>query len=188
MNHATRETFKSLEHHSVARVDVIDDVVELATPESEGWRLVISAALDEQATPTLNAHWEPGLRGSHRRRALKRIVARNMRGRVHRHARRSGARPSSRRHRPSSARNAPSTATCRAGVPRRSRHPAIRARREPKCLFSRGSERERDRSDLSFWTGQGVRSDPGTRPPRPDGPGRRGARLPQAGAWDSLSD
>lgn len=73
MNPATAETFKSLAHRRIARVDVIGDVVELAVPESEGWRLVISAALDERAQPTLAAHWEPGLRRP-RRRTLRRLI------------------------------------------------------------------------------------------------------------------
>jgi hypothetical protein len=77
MNRATSETFKSLEHHSIADVAVRDDTVELAIPESEGWRLVISAALDEGAKPILVARWEPGLRRSERRVALRRLIARH---------------------------------------------------------------------------------------------------------------
>ena len=69
MNQTTEENFKALEHLSVARVDVVGDTVELGIPEGEGWRLVIAAALDEQARPTLVARWEPGLRRHHRGRA-----------------------------------------------------------------------------------------------------------------------
>ena len=52
MNRATAQTLKCLEHHSVSRVAVVGDTVELGVPESEGWRLVIVAALDEHAKPT----------------------------------------------------------------------------------------------------------------------------------------
>jgi hypothetical protein len=69
MNRATREAFESLEHRSVARVDLTSDTAELVVPESEGWRFVISAALAERAKPALVAHWEPGLRRPDRRRA-----------------------------------------------------------------------------------------------------------------------
>ena len=86
MNRATTESFKSLEHRSVARVDVIGDVVELAIPESEGWRLVISATLDERARPALVAHWESGLRRPHRGAALRRMIARDPRRTMHRRA------------------------------------------------------------------------------------------------------
>jgi len=89
MSRATAESFKSLEHHSVARVDVLDGVVELGIPESEGWRLVISAALDHRARPMLVARWEPGLRRPHRRTALRRMIALHPRRPMHRHAARS---------------------------------------------------------------------------------------------------
>jgi hypothetical protein len=81
MNDASREAVKSLEHHAVARVDVTaDNRVELAIPDSKGWRLVISATVDEGATPTLVACWEPGLRQPHRHRAgVRRLLARQRR-------------------------------------------------------------------------------------------------------------
>jgi hypothetical protein len=80
MNRATAQTFKSLEHHQICRVEVADDTVELGVPESEGWRLAIAPALDETAQPTLIARWEPGLRASHGcRRALWRAIARHTR-------------------------------------------------------------------------------------------------------------
>ena len=77
MDRATRDAFKPLEHRSIAKVRTTADSAELVVPESEGWRLVISAALDEHATPTLVAHWEPGIRRRHPRTALRRLVARH---------------------------------------------------------------------------------------------------------------
>jgi hypothetical protein len=62
MDAVTIKEFKALEHRSIAHVDAVGDAVELGIPESEGWRFVISATLNEQSRPTLHARWEPGLR------------------------------------------------------------------------------------------------------------------------------
>lgn len=62
MNDATERAFDSLAGCSIARVDIDGDVVELAVPQSEGWRLVVTAALDERARPELTARWVPGMR------------------------------------------------------------------------------------------------------------------------------
>lgn len=93
MNRANAESFRSLAHRSVARVDVIGDVVELAVPESEGWRLVISAAIDERGQPTLVAQWKPGVRHRHRH-TLKRMAPRDLRGALHNRRERFGRRRS----------------------------------------------------------------------------------------------
>ena len=76
MDTATRSSFTSLEGHSVAQVEVLADSVELGVPDSEGWRVVISAKLDEQLRPTLVARWDPGLRRLHAPTALHGLVAR----------------------------------------------------------------------------------------------------------------
>ena len=61
----TERSFKALAGRRVAHVSVLSaDFVELTVPESEGWRLVVSATDDEQGKPALSAHWEPGGRES----------------------------------------------------------------------------------------------------------------------------
>jgi hypothetical protein len=81
MDRATSQNLEALRHHSIAHVEVTGETVELGIPESEGWRLVISAAVDEQASPTLRARWEPGLRRPHDN-ALRRMIARARRSRA----------------------------------------------------------------------------------------------------------
>lgn len=75
MNNATEEAFNALAGCSIARVDIDGDVVELAVPQSEGWRLIITAALDERARPALTARWEPGMRRRPRGVPLRRLFA-----------------------------------------------------------------------------------------------------------------
>jgi hypothetical protein len=67
MNRATEEALKALAGHSIARVEIVADHAELAVPDSEGWRLVISGAVDERGRPVLTARWEPGLHQRHPR-------------------------------------------------------------------------------------------------------------------------
>jgi hypothetical protein len=62
MNRATEKAFEALARRSIAGVDIAGDTVELAIPDSEGWRLIITAAPDECGRPALTARWEPGLR------------------------------------------------------------------------------------------------------------------------------
>lgn len=87
MDRTIEQGFKSLAGKSIASVEVRgDDSVELHVPESEGWRLVISATMDMHAKPALLAHWEPGLRRPHCPAALRRIVAFPPRRAARRHA------------------------------------------------------------------------------------------------------
>ena len=59
----TEKNLKALAGRSIAYVNVRSpDVVEFAVPESEGWRLVVSATPDKEGGPALGARWEPGLR------------------------------------------------------------------------------------------------------------------------------
>ena len=83
MNRATEEAFNALAGCSVARVDIEDDVVEFAVPQSEGWQLIVTAALDERARPALTARWEPGMRRRHRGVPLRRLLAHRPHERVH---------------------------------------------------------------------------------------------------------
>lgn len=62
MDALTEKNLKALAGRSIAHVNMRSaDVVEFAVPESEGWRLVVSATEDEKGKPELRAHWEPGL-------------------------------------------------------------------------------------------------------------------------------
>jgi hypothetical protein len=65
VNRATERALNALAGCSIARVDIEGDVVELAVPQSEGWRLIVTTSLDERARPELTARWVPGLRRRH---------------------------------------------------------------------------------------------------------------------------
>jgi hypothetical protein len=79
------KNLKALAGRSVAHVDVRSpDVVELAVPESEGWRLVVSATTDKEGRPALGARWEPGLRHRRDPSVLRRIIHRPRRVTRHR--------------------------------------------------------------------------------------------------------
>lgn len=94
MDRVTVEAFKALSHHWIADVEVRDEAVELRIPDSEGWRLRVSATGDSEGTPRLVARWEPGFRprpGLDVRRRIRRL-----RPRARRRAGRAGARPARR--------------------------------------------------------------------------------------------
>jgi hypothetical protein len=75
VNRATEKALKALAGHPIARVEIVADHAELAVPDSEGWRLVIGAVVDEQARPALSARWEPGLYRRHPRLLFRRLPA-----------------------------------------------------------------------------------------------------------------
>ena len=81
----TEKNLKALAGRSIAHVNVRSpDVVELAVPESEGWRLVVSATTDKEGRPALGARWEPGLRHRRDPSVLRRIIHRPRRVTRHR--------------------------------------------------------------------------------------------------------
>lgn len=83
MDALTEKNLKALAGRSIAHVIVRSaDVVEFAVPESEGWRLVVSATEDEKGKPELGAHWEPGLH-CRRRPILHGLIDHPLRARRH---------------------------------------------------------------------------------------------------------
>jgi hypothetical protein len=74
---STEENLESLIGRTIIRVDVpASNVIELGVPDSEGWRLVLCAVINENGDPILMARWKPGLghpetRGRGRLRRLR---------------------------------------------------------------------------------------------------------------------